>query len=575
MENVALIFRSLVIDQRSPLEDWKNNYVLLVRELDTIKQRLTANNTILFSDPQLYVGLTITDYSKLLNRVIYQSSNGVSGKGRATIPKKVFDLLHNNPAFEGILKDVFLNPDKKASYLAFRKWWTTFCHTNGSMDFKLLVNRAVAAIHPEIATVTVDEGKFNEVIAELSEECGFPFPSGNWLERNMALTSWLDNKIKAELDELDALNNNDPLIRLFYRNVFTWALYENGTTDLFDLYKQIIKYGPPGTGKTYTCQRNAAYHFENWLTKYNPSYATDFEEHIERIQFHPSFTYEDFIEGLRPVPDQNGKTVLKLVSGIFKSFCKKASLWEREVYAALPDKKEKWEEILVKDVKGKVSGTHWDFINDIDDNEVLDKVIPPFYFIIDEINRGELSRVFGELMFALEYRGYNGKIKTQYAQLATDDETSYWIENNQNFFFIPHNVFLFGTMNTIDRSVESFDFALRRRFRWKEVLPNYAVARLFFKENGCEKFDKLVDNLQALNNKISSDTRLLGKDYQIGHSYLMKMNERIKSMSAPVYTNHLWNNNLFPLLEEYLRGTAEPGEIKNKMQELKAAFVTE
>lgn len=573
MENVSLIFRSLVIDQRSPLEPWKQSYVSLIKDVQAIRQKLLANPALSIKDPQLYAGLGITDYNNLLFRLIYEASNGVSGKGRATLPKVVFNKLYNDTAFEAILKDTFINPDKNASYNAFRTWWTNFCKANGSMDFKMLVNRAVAAIHPEIATVTVDEGKFNEVVAELNQTCDFSFPNGSWLAKNIILTQWLDDKIKAELDEMDKLYN-DPLIRLFYRNVFTWALFENGTTDLFELHKQIIKYGPPGTGKTYTCQRNAFYHFENWTSKYCPSFKGNFENHVERIQFHPSFTYEDFIEGLRPVPDEAGKTALKLVPGIFKSFCKRASQWERDVYKALPDHINNWENLKAKHVKEKVQGDHWSFLQDAEDDDPLDKLIPPYYFIIDEINRAELSRVFGELMFSLEYRGYAGKIKTQYSQLAVGDENEYWIENGQNFFFIPHNLFLFGTMNTIDRSVESFDFALRRRFRWKEVLPNYSVAKLFFKENNCDKFEKVVDNLKALNDKISSDTRLLGKDYQIGHSYLMKLNDRIKTMSTQGYNQYVWQNNLFPLLEEYLRGTAEPGEIKNKLEELKKAFVT-
>ena len=114
----------------------------------------------------------------------------------------------------------------------------------------------------------------------------------------------------------------------------------------------------------------------------------------------------------------------------------------------------------------------WSFLNEIKDEELcIENVIPPFYFIIDEINRAELSRVLGELMYCLEYRGYNGKIKTQYSQLAIKKSSYFFEENGENYFFIPHNVYVLGTMNNIDRSVDSFDFALRRRFSWTEVEP--------------------------------------------------------------------------------------------------------
>ncbi len=114
----------------------------------------------------------------------------------------------------------------------------------------------------------------------------------------------------------------------------------------------------------------------------------------------------------------------------------------------------------------------WHFLDGHPPGDLLTDHLPPFYFIIDEINRAELSRVLGEIMFALEYRGAEYKIRTQYSSLisAPDDPASFLFSEGTDHFFIPHNLRLIGTMNVIDRSVESFDFALRRRFRWRELV---------------------------------------------------------------------------------------------------------
>ena len=125
-------------------------------------------------------------------------------------------------------------------------------------------------------------------------------------------------------------------------------------------------------------------------------------------------------------------------------------------------------------------------------------------------------------------------------------------------FFIPNNVYLIGTMNTIDRSVESFDFALRRRFRWEEVLPDMGVLKYHLFEKN-KAWTSLSDNLEMLNQKIVNEP-LLGSDYQIGHAYLMNL-KYPNSLALAEVRKLIWDDFVKPLLQEYLRGSGKENEL--------------
>ena len=170
-----------------------------------------------------------------------------------------------------------------------------------------------------------------------------------------------------------------------------------------------------------------------------------------------------------------------------------------------------------------------------------------YIFIIDEINRGEISKIFGELFFAIDpgYRGKAGEISTQYSNLHSDPDEK---------FYIPENVYIIGTMNDIDRSVDSFDFAMRRRFRFVELRADERLEMLASLEN--EELEAEAIRRMAALNKAIAEVEDLNENYQIGASYFLKL----KTLDF----DQLWTDYLQPLLQEYIQGMYDEEGIMNR-----------
>ena len=372
----------------------------------------------------------------------------------------------------------------------------------------------------------------------------------------------------------DSIKTEDPILR----QMFTWDLFYMLENE-FSLKKAVCYYGAPGTGKTYRCSKEAKKLIDAQRILIGKGIAETYS--IKTVQFHPSYSYEDFIEGIRP--SNEGK--LKLFNGSFKQFCKVNGEKETQLYIET--------EFLSKK---EFKAVDYDFarirINQLDQREkealgfvhedyaeglTLQDAIEPAFFIIDEINRAEPSKVFGELMYSLEYRGYAGKIKTQYSHLCENEEDSacFLWEDGENWFFIPQNIYILSTMNNIDRSVDAFDFALRRRFMWKEVHPNYHVISQLLSESSWGDYGKTIaKRLESLNEMIENDD-ILDKNYRIGQSYvleLIKLNpERFDTYNSA--GKFIWKGFIAPLLEEYLKGLGNEQKAKEKIEKFKDAFL--
>lgn len=400
--------------------------------------------------------------------------------------------------------------------------------------------------------------------------------------------------------------------------------------------KNIILHGAPGTGKTYLARKIATDIITNGEFDDYTRLNDEQKKQIEFVQFHPSYDYSDFVEGLCPKINDDGSIGFELRDGIFMKFVERARKNYENTKKTKDDiKKEIMAQELMEKFFSAIDFESTSFkiktgnefkITDIDDNKIYiyipnnpsiknitidvekvkrmlesgkefkqikdvtqffnDKVqtqqhsyyfaivkeikerwekeeksrklnkdiniekLKKFIFIIDEINRGEISKIFGELFFAIDpgYRGKAGEVSTQYANLHL---------NPNDKFYIPDNVYIIGTMNDIDRSVDSFDFAMRRRFRFVEVKANEHIEMLNSLKN--EKIKKkAIERMESLNNAIV-EVDGLNTNYQIGAAYFLKLNE--------LTFEQLWTDCLKPLLEDYIQGMYDEEDIMEKLAE--------
>lgn len=413
----------------------------------------------------------------------------------------------------------------------------------------------------------------------------------------------------------------------------------------------LILTGAPGTGKTYLAKEIAA-----------ALDATPENGRCVMVQFHPSYDYTDFVEGLRPT-DESGNIGFELVKGVFKQFCEdalnnvmnsKKTKLEINEEAQIEDKynklieqinegylteietktktkvkivevskngniifrrsdgspstncvsldrlkklskkyksKKDLEDIekIGKSIREIINGSdtakYWAVLNylyrkfgDISSKPETESTIKPedyelkpYVFIIDEINRGELSKIFGELFFSIDssYRGEKGRVKTQYQNMISNKADPFY-----NGFFIPENVYIIGTMNDIDRSVESMDFAMRRRFAWMEIKAADNLDMINNKSDDeipSELKKEAIGRMETLNKAIWDENNDSGIDglspaYHIGGAYFSKI-ELYRDSANPF--EDLWENHIKGLIYEYIRGSAN---LSRSMKTLKDAY---
>ena len=288
------------------------------------------------------------------------------------------------------------------------------------------------------------------------------------LERLDKMPELMVDKTKFEIDQLDSEDELDAIIK---KTHWDKSRIARVLASLTDASPQIILQGPPGTGKTFVAKELARYLLEGMTEG-------QVDQYIEIVQFHPSYGYEDFVEGLKPVSRPDGGLEFARVPG---PIVRLANLIEQ------------------------------------DGN--------PRVLIIDEMNRANLPRVFGELMYLLEYRG-------QHLNLMYQEE-----------FSLPSNLFIIGTMNTADKSIKGIDLALRRRFDFFEVPPSVEVLRGHYATHSNKLGESLFKGFEDLNNEVAAD--MGDRHHGIGHSFFI-----LDSFDRSDLVD-VWELQLAPLLEDY------------------------
>lgn len=373
------------------------------------------------------------------------------------------------------------------------------------MDFETSIDeKSDSTIEAEIEAIKRDRIRHETLNARSQEFRESDFPVVSVLvnlhvekDENKELVEWILDELSTRVTQIEPNRDRDEIDELPDEEPPNQA---DEIASQLESTGQVIFHGPPGTGKTHTARK-----FSRWWL--NDQLEQPTEDQLRVVTFHPSFNYEDFLEGLTAKQDETGTVTYDIEDGIFKRICRDAERAYR----------------------------------DADDPSEAD----PYILIIDEINRGNLAKIFGETITQLERN----------KRLGADEEVTVELAHSGDKFGIPPNLYVIGTMNTADRSIALVDAALRRRFSFFSFPPKYDVfAEEYDFESGLNdflddspSFNQLLENsiraLQVINANIL-DSGEIGKGKRIGHSYLLGLNSAKNVRDA-------WYYNILPLLEEY------------------------
>lgn len=583
---------------KETINDWYRGYKKIVEEVEKYRGKIKSG----------YM-LSADDDVGFFEKIFIVKANGIASKGNSTLFSKAYEGLIENKDFLNIFQNSILDPSLE-NYNIFIKFMAQFIDDcklkypdNTVANRPLIYNRFFAACTTNVSVAPNQTEQFPEIVDYLNNKGLIEIPNNfkerNWYEQNIYVVAQVREALEEFIEDGFA---DEYWINIFIQKIHNHSLNTKREYNSEDLNMQNVKnnyplnqilFGPAGTGKTYHTVNHALAIIENkTLNELEVEETEDnsgrfelksrFDEYcnngkIQFVTFHQSFSYEDFVEGIR-AETVDGNLTYQIQSGIFKALARSANIVGAEfkkdhfiesaneycidvrkpngnivtfstklVEFLLDNVRDK--KITLEDINSK------NVVNILGENSLLEPFIvngynnllaslvsfmiqipsqkslntEPVVLIIDEINRGNISRIFGELITLIEESKRQGNA----------EELSTILPYSKESFSVPNNLYIIGTMNSSDRSLTGLDLALRRRFTFIEMAPNPSLLS-DVKVEGIE-IDRLLD---VLNQRIEI---LLDRDHCIGHAYFMPLKDK-PELSV---LKDIFLQKIIPLLQEY------------------------
>ena len=552
-----------------------------------------------------------------LKKLWYEKDNGLASVGNGFLYKADFE--NNKPFLEKLTLDILSDPSPAELESVYQKWKDGQTQGHFKRNNWAVINRVFAAVDPSHVTSTVDSRSLKRIFVEMKKQFLLALPrSGNWVEDNHTLLNALKPILKGSWSDYE-LNTS---LWHFYEKVSSPSKAGESAADKVDVsltiedasnptddvleYKagtNTIFYGPPGTGKTYHVVKAAVQVINPNLidsgdrARLKATYDQLVNKgRIRFVTFHQSYSYEEFVEGLRANTDETGQVSYAIEPGIFKKVCDDAAIGAADETGQLEQALEQLigelregepatlQTKTGKNIRVAIHGT--DSFRITPEDSVYENIgkgysvpfhhilftyrgmnkekiyypsyakailayiqerydVPdyqpqqgyktpePFVLIIDEINRGNISKIFGELITLIEPS----------KRASQPEALSVTLPYSKDSFSVPSNLHIIGTMNTADRSLAMMDTALRRRFDFREMMPDYGL--LDSEEVGSINLGHL---LRTMNDRIEY---LYDREHTLGHAFFMPITELESEEERFQMLNSVFTNKILPLLEEY------------------------